>query len=119
MLSLARNALVVIVGTILAYCLREYEPFKITGDVRGGFPHVQPPPFHTSFNGTNFTFPDMITDYGTSLVFIPIVAILEAISIAKAFSKGCQLSKKNSLDFCFSSRAAIGRNPRDDSSRFM
>lgn len=87
MLSLARNALVVIAGTVLAYCLRDNQPFKLTGDVKAGFPDVRPPPFTTYVNGTHYGFEQMLSDYGTSLAFIPIVSILEAISIAKAFCK--------------------------------
>ncbi|XP_015838375.2 sodium-independent sulfate anion transporter isoform X2 [Tribolium castaneum] len=88
MLSLARNALVVIIGTVISYSLRDDNPFKITGDVKSGFPPFEPPPFSTQVNGTNYNFRDMVQNYGPSLAFIPLVAILEAVSIAKAFSKG-------------------------------
>jgi sodium-independent sulfate anion transporter 11 len=88
MLSLARNALVVIIGTVIAYDLRDEAPFKITGEVKGGFPPFEAPPFSINLNGTEYSFSDMAQDYGPSIAFIPLVAILEAISIGKAFSKG-------------------------------
>lgn len=94
MLSLARNALIVIIGTVLAYSLRDDQPFKITGEVKAGFPPFQPPPFSIDFNGTHYTFDDITQDYGVSIAFIPLVSILEAISIAKAF---CRLCSKFSL----------------------
>jgi sodium-independent sulfate anion transporter 11 len=103
MLSLARNALVVIIGTVIAYDLRDEAPFKITGkyrtilfpryssrvsgEVKGGFPPFEAPPFSINLNGTEYSFSDMAQDYGPSIAFIPLVAILEAISIGKAFCK--------------------------------
>lgn len=89
MLSLARNALAVLIGALLAYILHVngLTPFKITGEVSGGLPPFQLPPFSTIFKGQDYQFTDMISDYGTSLAFIPLVAILESIAIAKAFCK--------------------------------
>ncbi|KAJ8959231.1 hypothetical protein NQ318_022494 [Aromia moschata] len=99
MFSLARNAIAVIVGTILAYLfyVRGYEPFRLTGNVDGGLPAFKPPPFSTTFNGTDFTFTDMVREYGTVIVFCPLIAILEHIAIAKAFSKGRTLDATQEL----------------------
>ncbi|RZC37615.1 sodium-independent sulfate anion transporter-like, partial [Asbolus verrucosus] len=88
MLSLSKNALIVIIGTLIAYSLSAESPFRITGEVSGGFPPFHPPSFSTNFNGTEYDFVDLIRNYGASSAFIPLVSILEAISIAKAFSKG-------------------------------
>lgn len=87
MISLARNALVVIIGTAIAYYLRDETPFKITGEVSGGFPPFEVPKFNTVINGTEYGFGDIVEGYGASLVFIPLISVLEAISIAKAFCK--------------------------------
>ncbi|XP_055632192.1 sodium-independent sulfate anion transporter-like isoform X2 [Toxorhynchites rutilus septentrionalis] len=88
--SLSRNAVVVIGGTILAYCLSTdgTAPFLLTGNVTSRLPPVQPPPFSTVVNNQTYEFLDMVSELGTSLFAIPLIAILEIIAIAKAFSKG-------------------------------
>lgn len=91
LVSLARNALIVIIGTVISYYLIDEHPFKITGNVTGGFPPFKVPPFSTNFSGISYTFSDMVHGYGVSFMFIPLLSILEAVSIAKAFSKGRKL----------------------------
>ncbi|XP_063235373.1 sodium-independent sulfate anion transporter-like isoform X2 [Bacillus rossius redtenbacheri] len=90
--SLARNALAIIVGTVLAYTLSdehgENSPFVLTGEINQGLPPFAPPPFSTSGNGTEFSFGDMVGVYGTALGVVPLVSILGHIAIAKAFTKG-------------------------------
>jgi sodium-independent sulfate anion transporter 11 len=85
LLSLARNALIVVIGTLISYYLRDESPFQITGNVSGGFPPFRPPSFSTTVNGTEYDFSDIAKNYGVSFIFIPILSILEAVSIAKAF----------------------------------
>jgi len=51
------------------------------------------PPFGTTYNGTVFTFTDMLSNYGTSIAFVPLVAFLEHIAIVKAFSKFLTLNQ--------------------------
>ncbi|XP_018563097.1 sodium-independent sulfate anion transporter-like isoform X2 [Anoplophora glabripennis] len=99
MFSLARNAFAVIIGSVLAYYLNEDDttPFRLTGNVTGGLPPFTPPPFSTTFNGTDFTFGDMVAQYGTTVVFCPLVSILGHVAIAKAFSKGRTLDATQEL----------------------
>ncbi|XP_018563079.1 sodium-independent sulfate anion transporter-like isoform X3 [Anoplophora glabripennis] len=99
MFSLARNAIAVIVGTLLAYNYYEDDntPFRLTGNVTGGLPEFTAPPFTTTFNGTNFAFTDMIREYGAVIIFCPLVAVLEHIAIAKSFSKGRTLDATQEL----------------------
>lgn len=89
-LSLSRNALVVVIGALLAYLLTHdgYEPFKLSGQITPGLPPFQLPPFSTNVNGTSYTFAEMISELGSSIASIPLIAILESIAIAKTFSKG-------------------------------
>ncbi|CRL03807.1 CLUMA_CG016206, isoform A [Clunio marinus] len=89
-LSLARNALVVTIGIIIAYIfhLNGIAPFQLTGDVEEGLPPLQLPPFSTKVNEKVYEFSEMIKAVGSLLATIPLVAILEMIAIAKAFSKG-------------------------------
>ncbi|XP_043482167.1 sodium-independent sulfate anion transporter-like isoform X1 [Leptopilina heterotoma] len=93
LLSLSRNAIVVITGTIIAYSfsLNNSIPFKITGNITEGLPPFSPPPFSTIFNNKTYTFLDMTTTLGSSIASVPFIAILESIAIGKAFAKGRSL----------------------------
>lgn len=89
-LSLSRNALVVIGGSALAYILQQTSgqiPFAVTGQVASGLPPFRLPPFETQVNGTAIGFREMLSDLGSSLIAIPVIAILESIAIAKAFGE--------------------------------
>ncbi|XP_072385633.1 sodium-independent sulfate anion transporter isoform X1 [Diabrotica undecimpunctata] len=93
MFSLASNALVVLFCSVLAYIYKQNgeTPFKLTGEVKGGLPSFGLPPFSTNFNGTHLSFKDMLNEYGSVVIFCPLIAVLEHIAIAKAFSKGRSL----------------------------
>lgn len=88
-LSLSRNALAVVFGTLLAFLLSANgnNPFVLTGKVASGFPMMRPPPFSTVVNGTTWNLSDMLNEFGTSVISLPIVAILEIIAVSKAFCK--------------------------------
>lgn len=79
----------------------------ILGDVKSGFPPFGPPPFSTSVNGTTYYFGDMAADYGVSIAFIPLVSILEAISIAKAFSTSKILTRESKIILYFQLKASL------------
>nr|CAD7589968.1 unnamed protein product [Timema genevievae] len=87
MICIARNAVVVVLGALAAYILdsRGQTPFKLTGKITEGLPPFAPPPFSTSFNGTNYTFVDMVQEMGTSVAVVPLISILESVAIAKSF----------------------------------
>ncbi|XP_053684275.1 sodium-independent sulfate anion transporter-like isoform X2 [Sabethes cyaneus] len=89
-LSLSRNAIVVIGGSLLAYGLSTegVVPFLLTGNVTSGLPPFQLPPFSTVVNNQTYTFTDMVSELGTSVLALSLIAILECVAIAKAFSKG-------------------------------
>lgn len=88
--SISRNAIVVIIGIIIAYIfyLNGQEPFRLTGEIKKGLPEFFVPPFQTTLNGKDYSFFNMIHVFGISLVTIPLVSILEIVAISKAFSKG-------------------------------
>nr|CAD7410851.1 unnamed protein product [Timema cristinae] len=69
MICVARNAIVVVLGALVAYILDS----KITE----GLPPFALPPFSSSFNGTNYTFIDMVQEMGTSVAVVPLISILE------------------------------------------
>lgn len=89
-MATSRNAFVVIIGIVVAYVfyVNGSEPFRLTGDVKRGLPDFKPPPFSTEFNNRTYNFIEMSSSLGLSLITIPLISILEAIAIAKAFSKG-------------------------------
>ncbi|RZC39470.1 Sulfate transp domain containing protein, partial [Asbolus verrucosus] len=86
-LSIARNATIVIIGTVIAYSYRESAPLKATGSIKGGFPPFEPPPFTTTFNGTTYTFAQMAKQLDASIFLIPLVTIVQIVSIVKTFCK--------------------------------
>ncbi|XP_062557844.1 sodium-independent sulfate anion transporter-like [Armigeres subalbatus] len=88
-LALLRNAMIVIIGACLAYGFSRSgtQPFVLTGHVESGLPPFRVPPFSITNNGTYYSFSDMISVMGTSIITIPLVSTLEIISIGKAFSK--------------------------------
>lgn len=95
-LSLARNALVVIIGMTLAYFLTVdgVSPFLLTGNITSGFPPVQPPPFTTIVGDEILSFGDMLRVFGGNLFALPLISILGLISVAKSFCKS-----KNMFNF--------------------
>ncbi|XP_020300305.1 sodium-independent sulfate anion transporter-like isoform X2 [Pseudomyrmex gracilis] len=96
LLALSRNALVVIVGTVMAYLFYVNNPdnpfpFKLTGSMDQGLPPFAPPPFSTTFQNRTYEFLELTSAMGTTLFTIPIVSTIEHIAIAKAFAKGKSL----------------------------
>lgn len=90
-LSVGRNALIVIIASIIAYALDgEDQPFTITGHVEPGIPKPSLPPFSTVNPNTNetVTFPEIMSDIGIGVVMVPFIATLDHIAIVSAFAKG-------------------------------
>ncbi|XP_061711867.1 sodium-independent sulfate anion transporter-like [Cydia pomonella] len=89
--SLGRNAVVVIIGMIIAYLLKistGTEPLILIGDIGSGLPKIEPPPFSTTVGNETYTFSDMMSVLGPQSLVLPLVAILESVAIAKAFAGG-------------------------------
>lgn len=88
-ISLGRNAVVVILGIIIAYSLKAVngtEPFTLIGDIGNGLPPFRPPPFSTTVGNETLTFTDMLQVLGPRSIILPLVSILESVAIAKAFA---------------------------------
>lgn len=88
--SISRNAIVVIIGIIIAYVfhLNQMKPFRLTGTIKEGLPEFKIPPFETKKDDQWYGILDMMRALGLSLITLPLVSILETVAIAKAFSKG-------------------------------
>ncbi|XP_033211219.1 sodium-independent sulfate anion transporter-like isoform X2 [Belonocnema kinseyi] len=93
LICLGRNAVVVMTGMIIAFCLSSYdpEPFNITGNIMEGLPTFALPPFSTIHDNKTYNFLEMTTELGSSIASVPLIAILESIAVAKAFAKGRSL----------------------------
>ncbi|XP_050559288.1 sodium-independent sulfate anion transporter-like [Spodoptera frugiperda] len=90
-ISLSRNAVVVVIGMIIAYVIREMferDTLAVIGDIGSGLPKFGLPPFSTVVGDQTYNFIDMVKVLGVQCVVIPFVAILETIAIAKAFAEG-------------------------------
>ena len=66
----------------------------LTGEIDGRVPPFAPPPFSIPANATGdgepheeINFSGMLSELGSAIIIIPIIAILESIAIAKAFCK--------------------------------
>ncbi|GBP77007.1 Sodium-independent sulfate anion transporter [Eumeta japonica] len=106
LLSLARNAVVVVIGMIIVYVIKvvqDQEPLKLIGDIGSGLPKFQLPPFSTVVGNETYDFSDMMETLGPQSIVIPLVSIIESIAIAKAFAGGAQLDATQemiALGFC-------------------
>ncbi|KAH8405048.1 hypothetical protein KR222_005641 [Zaprionus bogoriensis] len=102
--STGRNALVVLVSSVLAYtqCKQmDSCPFILTGKVKSGLPSLAVPKFETTVlgkNGTHVTqgFEQMLSELGPSMIILPIIAVLGNVAISKAFG-GAGLSPTREL----------------------
>ncbi|XP_054284066.1 sodium-independent sulfate anion transporter-like [Macrosteles quadrilineatus] len=89
-LSTGRNALVVLMCSIVAFLFQqnEWTPFKLTGKIEAGLPTIGFPPTSTEINGRQLGFTEMITELGAGVVVVPLIALISNIAIAKAFANG-------------------------------
>ncbi|XP_076057868.1 sodium-independent sulfate anion transporter-like isoform X2 [Oratosquilla oratoria] len=102
--SVGRNAVVVIIASVISFCLRNNQPFTITGEVEPGLPDFKPPPFNpTNADNETRTFNEFVSDVGSGVIIIPLIAIIENIAIASAFSHGKTIDASQemiALGFC-------------------
>nr|CAD7395077.1 unnamed protein product [Timema cristinae] len=100
LVSTSRNALVVIVCSVLAFTFHTSEkglPFLLTGNVRSGLPPFGLPPFSTVIGNQSYSFMDMCSELGSSIVLVPIIAVLGNVAIAKAFASGHSVNATQEL----------------------
>ncbi|XP_014090706.2 sodium-independent sulfate anion transporter [Bactrocera oleae] len=95
LIGTSRNAILVIACGILGYILHSDDgniPFRVIGYIPEGMPAIQPPPFHMSANetasGHEEGFIDMVKNLGSGLIVLPLISLMETVSIAKAFGNG-------------------------------
>lgn len=90
LISTARNILIVVVCAVMCWLLELYlgsSPVMLTGEVKAGLPNFHLPPFESSVGNQTYHFSDMISELGSGCLVVPLLSLLETISIAKVFSK--------------------------------
>ncbi|XP_025830762.1 sodium-independent sulfate anion transporter [Agrilus planipennis] len=91
MLFNCRNALIVVLCSVIAYwSLKFYEdsPFTLVKDVPSGLPAFSLPPFGFGNGNETTTFPEMVSSYGSGILVVPLLSLLEDISTCKSFANG-------------------------------
>lgn len=90
-ISLGRNALAVIIGTLLAFLMTtetSNAPFALTGEVDTGLPQVSLPPFSVVINqNETLNFVGMLENVGAGFVAISLIGVIEVVAVSKAFGK--------------------------------
>jgi solute carrier family 26 (sodium-independent sulfate anion transporter), member 11 len=100
LIGTARNAIIVILGGAVAayfYNNNNKDMFKLIGEIPAGLPAFRIPPFSIPeiVNETTgeiiqeaSNFGTMVSELGSGLIVIPLIALLENIAICKAFANG-------------------------------
>lgn len=92
----SRNAILVIVTAMISYLLHQSGQYDllIIGEIPSGMPEFGMPSFsipdiRNETSGEIIqhgeTFSEIVSGFGSSLIVIPLIALLESISICKAF----------------------------------
>jgi sodium-independent sulfate anion transporter 11 len=116
----SRNVILVVVAGLVGYhfASNAEPPFKVMGDIPPGLPTPRPPPFGftETKNGTVLSVDvwEMISDLGSGIIVVPLIAILEDISICKAFGSSVTNLTRHIKICCFSERKNCGWYPRTD-----
>jgi len=84
-ISTARNAIVVIVCTAIAAGIGPSQPFTIVGHIVPGLPDISLPPFTIvdPVNNATHTFSNILEEEASAVIVLPLLAIMEHITIAK------------------------------------
>ncbi|XP_065094491.1 sodium-independent sulfate anion transporter-like isoform X2 [Ochlerotatus camptorhynchus] len=119
-LSLSRNALIVLITSTIAFKWHSTGaevPFKLSGHVKPGIPGFELPIYNVQSGNETITYFEVVKDLGSSLILVPLVAVLANVSIAKAFTAGkivdasqemIALGLCNILGSCFSAMPTCG-----------
>ena len=86
----SRNAILVVIGGCIGYSfyVNGSPPFKLIGDIPAGMPEFKVPQFGFTSGNTTVSFATMVSDLGSGIVVVALIALLENIAICKAFANG-------------------------------
>ena len=87
MLVTARNAIIVLVCTLIAAHNFEsgFDMFTLTGEIQTGLPVFNWPPFSIDNNSTSTQVGEIFSDLGTGIFAVALIGLMESIAVAKAF----------------------------------
>ncbi|KAK5641504.1 hypothetical protein RI129_010051 [Pyrocoelia pectoralis] len=90
MFGTSRNAILVIIGGFIGYSFytNGAPPFKLIGDIPAGLPEFKVPSFGYTSENTTVSFTTMVSELGSGVVVVALIALLENIAICKAFANG-------------------------------
>lgn len=97
LISSIRNSIIVISCTVLSYVYIESHrnqsasadiPYKIIGHVPAGLPEFHAPQFSIQRGNETIGFLDMVSVMKSNIIVLPLIGLLENISICKAFARG-------------------------------
>ncbi|VVC31758.1 Hypothetical protein CINCED_3A016532 [Cinara cedri] len=90
LISTARNIIVVVFCALLGYLYQKHGnlPFKLSSYVESGLPDFKPPPFEIRAGNETYNFVEMTSKLGSGILVVPLLSILENISLAKFFADG-------------------------------
>ncbi|KAI4501430.1 hypothetical protein M0802_003307 [Mischocyttarus mexicanus] len=91
LISTARNILIVVICAVICWLLEIYigsSPVILTGEVKAGLPEFHLPPFQSNIGNETYHFSDMVSELGSGCLVVPLLSLLETISIAKVFNDG-------------------------------
>lgn len=98
LIATARNAIIVVITGFIGYYfhLNDQDTFKMIGNIPAGLPPITPPPFSIPEVKNETTgevlqqgesFFEMVSAMGSGVIVVPLIALLENMSICKAFGK--------------------------------
>ncbi|VVC43388.1 SLC26A/SulP transporter domain,STAS domain [Cinara cedri] len=100
-----RNSIIVISCTVASYVYInsrtaesvEQIPYKIIGKVPAGLPAFDPPPFSMHRGNETVGFFEIVSQMRSHVIVLPLIGLLENISICKAFANGNTVDSKQEL----------------------
>ncbi|RZF48868.1 hypothetical protein LSTR_LSTR003248 [Laodelphax striatellus] len=89
-ISTSRNILVVVVCALMAYMFEQHGavPFALSGEIKPGLPSFQSPPFSIDNGERTVGFLELCSSLGSAIIVLPLLSLVENISLAKVFSEG-------------------------------
>lgn len=90
LISTARNIIVVCFTAGLAYSfeVNGSQPFRLTGYIKPGLPDIVSPQFEITSGNNTRNFMEITSTFGSGLLVVPLLCILENIALAKVFADG-------------------------------
>ncbi|ODN03451.1 Sodium-independent sulfate anion transporter [Orchesella cincta] len=94
-ISVSRNVIIIVITSFIAF-LWTNPPFKLTGNVKGGFPTIDVPSFGLPMNSTisdgddglKLTYWETWSLIGAGPLIVALISVLQNVAISKAFGSG-------------------------------